>query len=93
MVSIAPPRGKWSVGICPCQRQLTSSRCASSPPPLSPPTQIGLMISEMVHPWADSCLWTEVLRFKDVFALMVPVYAGLHLIPPVLFKRKQFMKK
>jgi len=47
---------------------------------------------EMVHPWADSCLWTEVLRFKDVFALMAPVYAGLHLIPPLLFKRKQFMK-
>ncbi|CAD6565887.1 MAG: hypothetical protein CYPHOPRED_000084 [Cyphobasidiales sp. Tagirdzhanova-0007] len=46
---------------------------------------------ELVHPWADSCMWTQVLRFKDVFAYIAPVYAALHFIPPILLRRKQFM--
>ena len=49
--------------------------------------------SELVHPWVDSCVWTEVLRWKDVFFWISPVYAALHFIPPILFKRKQFVKR
>ena len=48
--------------------------------------------SEMVHPWLDSCKTVQVTRFRDVFGWIFPVYAGLHFIPPILLKRKQFVK-
>ncbi|KAK9896940.1 hypothetical protein P389DRAFT_143247 [Cystobasidium minutum MCA 4210] len=47
----------------------------------------------LVHPWEDSCVRTEFKRFKDVFVFISPVYTALHFIPPILFKRKQFVKE
>lgn len=44
----------------------------------------------MIHPWLDSCTYVEVERFVSVFAWMFPVYGALHVIPMILFKRKQF---
>lgn len=49
--------------------------------------------SALVHPWEDSCIQTEIRRFKDVFVFISPVYTALHFIPPILFKRKQFVKE
>lgn len=51
-----------------------------------------LCSSEMVHPWADSCRYTQLLRFRDVFSYMMPAYAALHFIPPILFRQKQFLR-
>jgi len=45
---------------------------------------------EIIHPWLDSCTYVEVERFLSVFTWMFPVYGALHVIPMILFKRKQF---
>ena len=44
----------------------------------------------IVHPDIDSCVWTQVAHFWEVFRWMLPIYGALHLIPPVLFRRKKF---
>lgn len=46
-----------------------------------------------VHPWMDSCSWTAVDRWQAVFRWMFPVYAALHVIPPILLRRKVFFKE
>ncbi|KAJ8517741.1 hypothetical protein ONZ45_g5091 [Pleurotus djamor] len=46
-----------------------------------------------VHPALDSCLDVPIDRFWEVFKWMFPIYGALHLIPSVLFKRKEFFKK
>lgn len=45
----------------------------------------------MVHPFNDSCTNTQVVRFKDVFTWIFPVYTGLNVIPPLVLRRKMFM--
>ncbi|GAA5973669.1 hypothetical protein JCM11641_005071 [Rhodosporidiobolus odoratus] len=47
---------------------------------------------EVVHPWTDTCKWTAVDRWQAVFRWIAPVYAGLHFIPPIVFKWKVFRK-
>lgn len=47
----------------------------------------------VVHPWMDSCSWTAVDRWQAVFRWMLPVYGALHVIPPILLRRKVFMKE
>jgi hypothetical protein len=47
----------------------------------------------IIHPWLDSCTYVEVERFVSVFTWMFPVYGALHVIPMILFKRKQFSKE
>lgn len=47
----------------------------------------------VVHPWMDSCSWTAVDRWQAVFRWMFPVYAALHVIPPILLRRKVFFKE
>lgn len=45
-----------------------------------------------VHPFVDSCTMTAVDRWQSVFRWMFPVYAALHVIPPILLRRKVFMQ-
>ncbi|KII94245.1 hypothetical protein PLICRDRAFT_100242 [Plicaturopsis crispa FD-325 SS-3] len=47
---------------------------------------------QLTHPHIDSCVWARVDKFRAVFQWMIPAYAALHFIPPILFKRKQFFK-
>lgn len=47
---------------------------------------------ETIHPWVDSCVGTQVDRFQEVWRWMLPVYGALHFIPPMLLRRKVFMK-
>lgn len=49
--------------------------------------------SEVVHPWIDTCSFTLVDRFQATFRWMLPVYAGLHFIPPILLRQKAFRKE
>ncbi|KAI0080505.1 hypothetical protein K474DRAFT_1657632 [Panus rudis PR-1116 ss-1] len=44
------------------------------------------------HPWLDSCLLTQVHRYFVVTKWILPVYAALHFIPMILFKRGVVMK-
>ncbi|GJN87945.1 hypothetical protein Rhopal_000900-T1 [Rhodotorula paludigena] len=48
---------------------------------------------EVVHPWAESCVGNGVDRWHHVFRWIAPVYAGLHFIPPLLLRRKAWMKE
>ncbi|GAA5961120.1 hypothetical protein JCM8115_005835 [Rhodotorula mucilaginosa] len=45
-----------------------------------------------IHPWADTCTACAVDRWQNVFRWIAPVYAGLHLIPPILLRSKAWMK-
>ncbi|TFY76234.1 hypothetical protein EWM64_g7778 [Hericium alpestre] len=63
---------------------------ASAPQPIWP-SRYGPCAA--VHPAEDSCLAVPPLRFLSVFKWMVPVYGALHLIPMLLFKRKDFAKE
>ena len=47
----------------------------------------------VVHPWMDSCGFTALDRWQAVFKWMFPVYAALHVIPPILLRRKVFFKE
>ncbi|KPV76961.1 uncharacterized protein RHOBADRAFT_51936 [Rhodotorula graminis WP1] len=47
----------------------------------------------VVHPWMDSCTWNGVDRWQHVFRWIAPVYAGLHFVPPLLFRSKAWMKR
>ncbi|GAA5884836.1 hypothetical protein JCM6882_007115 [Rhodosporidiobolus microsporus] len=47
---------------------------------------------EVVHPWMDSCTGTALDRWQAVFRWIAPVYAGLHFIPPIVLRRKVFLK-
>ncbi|KAM0751507.1 hypothetical protein T439DRAFT_324689 [Meredithblackwellia eburnea MCA 4105] len=46
----------------------------------------------VVHPWTDTCSFTAVDRWQSVFRWMFPVYASLHIIPPILLRHKVFLK-
>ncbi|GAA6061716.1 hypothetical protein JCM10212_004948 [Sporobolomyces blumeae] len=46
----------------------------------------------VVHPWADSCTTTAIDRWQVVFRWIAPVYAGLHLIPPIILRNKAFLR-
>ncbi|GAA5936909.1 uncharacterized protein JCM15063_000098 [Sporobolomyces koalae] len=46
----------------------------------------------VVHPWMDSCRSTAIDRWQVVFRWIAPVYAGLHLIPPIILRYKVFLK-
>ncbi|GAA5862498.1 hypothetical protein JCM8547_002084 [Rhodosporidiobolus lusitaniae] len=46
---------------------------------------------EVVHPWMDSCRWNAVDRWQGVFRWIAPVYLGLHVIPPIVLRRKVFL--
>lgn len=45
---------------------------------------------EGIHSWLDSCVDVPLDRFIAVFRWMFPIYGALHLVPAVLFKRKDF---
>ncbi|GAA6038526.1 hypothetical protein JCM8097_004613 [Rhodosporidiobolus ruineniae] len=47
---------------------------------------------EVVHPWIESCRWNGVDRWQAVFRWIAPVYAGLHFIPPIILRRKAFLR-
>ena len=40
-----------------------------------------------------SCIWNTVLKFKDIFNLAYQFYTPLHLLPVLLFKRKEIVQK
>lgn len=46
---------------------------------------------EIVHPWVDTCSWTAVDRWQEVFRWVMPVYGALQVIPAILLRRKLFM--
>ncbi|GAA5834813.1 hypothetical protein JCM5353_000676 [Sporobolomyces roseus] len=46
----------------------------------------------VVHPWMDSCRSTAIDRWQVVFRWIAPVYAGLHLIPPIILRNKVFLR-
>ncbi|GAA6000664.1 hypothetical protein JCM10207_004599 [Rhodosporidiobolus poonsookiae] len=46
----------------------------------------------VVHPWADTCTWNGLDRWQAVFRWIMPVYAGLHVIPPIVLRWKVFRK-
>ncbi|GAA5854706.1 hypothetical protein JCM3766R1_000625, partial [Sporobolomyces carnicolor] len=46
----------------------------------------------VVHPFVDSCTSVAVDRWQVVFRWIAPVYAGLHLIPPIILRYKVFAK-
>ncbi|GAA5877652.1 hypothetical protein JCM1840_004967 [Sporobolomyces johnsonii] len=45
-----------------------------------------------VHPWKDTCTATAIDRWQNVFRWIAPVYAGLHVIPPIILRRNVFLK-
>ncbi|KAJ6495454.1 hypothetical protein C8R45DRAFT_1095086 [Mycena sanguinolenta] len=45
---------------------------------------------EVLHPRLTSCWSVAPDRFGDVFRYMLPVYAALHFLPPILLRWKQF---
>ncbi|KDQ15512.1 hypothetical protein BOTBODRAFT_108502 [Botryobasidium botryosum FD-172 SS1] len=47
----------------------------------------------VIHPWMDSCRTVQLDRWVDVFRWIAPVYAALHFIPMILFKRRELMRK
>jgi len=47
----------------------------------------------VIHPWLDSCRVVQVERWLDVFRWIAPVYAALHFIPMILFKRHELARK
>ncbi|GJJ06876.1 hypothetical protein Clacol_001072 [Clathrus columnatus] len=46
----------------------------------------------VVHPTVTSCTVQSIKAFIEVFGWSMPFYGALHLIPPLLFKRKSFMR-
>ncbi|KAH8926836.1 hypothetical protein BT69DRAFT_1330987 [Atractiella rhizophila] len=46
----------------------------------------------LMHPASDSCVHANLDRFKSVAQWSFPVYASLHFIPPILLRRKAFLK-
>ncbi|GAA5901822.1 uncharacterized protein JCM6883_000407 [Sporobolomyces salmoneus] len=46
----------------------------------------------VVHPFVDSCKSVAIDRWQVVFRWIAPVYAGLHLIPPIILRYKAFAK-
>ncbi|CAI2172601.1 3260_t:CDS:10 [Funneliformis geosporum] len=48
---------------------------------------------ELVHPKFDSCIYTIIERFYQVFRRIAPVYATLNFVPMVAFKLKQLAKE
>ena len=48
---------------------------------------------EVVHPWVDNCVNVQLDRFQEVWRWMLPVYGALHFIPPMLLRRKNFVKE
>ncbi|GAA5951381.1 hypothetical protein JCM21900_004390 [Sporobolomyces salmonicolor] len=45
-----------------------------------------------VHPWKNTCTATAIDRWHHVFRWIAPVYAGLHVIPPIILRRAVFLK-
>ncbi|RXK37632.1 hypothetical protein M231_05108 [Tremella mesenterica] len=41
---------------------------------------------EVMHPWLDSCVQTDIRRFFSVFRFMLPVYGALHIIPTLVLR-------
>jgi len=46
-----------------------------------------------VHPEVESCIRTPLASFALVFKWTFPIYGALHLIPMMLFKRRDFVKE
>ncbi|CEQ39308.1 SPOSA6832_00828, partial [Sporobolomyces salmonicolor] len=46
-----------------------------------------------VHPWKNTCTATAIDRWHHVFRWIAPVYAGLHVIPPIILRRAVFLKE
>lgn len=47
---------------------------------------------ELVHPKFDSCVYTNIERFYQVFRRIAPVYATLNFVPMIAFKFQQLAK-
>ncbi|RIB15809.1 hypothetical protein C2G38_2039098 [Gigaspora rosea] len=56
-----------------------------------PPNPI-VLPCELVHPRFDSCIYTSVERFYQVFKTIFPVYATLNVVPMFVFKINQLTK-
>jgi len=68
------------------ERWLADSKLSSFINPPHAPCQ-------SVHPWLDSCRAVATERWWDVFRWIVPVYTGLNIIPPLVFRHKLFLKQ
>ncbi|PKC03706.1 hypothetical protein RhiirA5_363000, partial [Rhizophagus irregularis] len=44
---------------------------------------------ELIHPQFDSCIYTNIERFYQVFRNIAPVYATLNFVPMIAFKSAQ----
>lgn len=53
----------------------------------------GIVSCEALHPHRDYCVQNIFMKVVDCARLLVPVYGALHLIPPLLFKRKDFFRR
>ena len=49
--------------------------------------------SSVIHPWLDSGRVVQIDCLVDAFRCIAPVYAALHFIPMILFKRYELMRK
>ncbi|BGP22311.1 peroxisomal membrane protein 4 [Rhodotorula toruloides] len=87
--SVARKTLTWGRGATPKNRVLIelyakNAEMGDFGPPFAP--------CAVVHPWADTCTWNGVDRWHQVFRWIAPVYAGLHFIPPILLRRKAWMR-
>ncbi|GBC04628.1 hypothetical protein RclHR1_05790009 [Rhizophagus clarus] len=47
---------------------------------------------ELIHPQFDSCIYTNIERFYQVFRNITPVYATLNFVPMIAFKPAQLIE-
>ncbi|KAI8908767.1 hypothetical protein DFJ77DRAFT_473245 [Powellomyces hirtus] len=48
---------------------------------------------EILHPWTDSCSTNGAMIFMKVFKKIIPVYASLMVVPMVLLKMKDVIRR
>ncbi|KAJ3007942.1 hypothetical protein HKX48_008862 [Thoreauomyces humboldtii] len=72
-----------SYGATP--RNLAITAALSSTPNILP--------CAVLHPWTDYCNWNFAWVFQRVFKKILPVYVSLTVVPMVLLKMKDFLRK